>query len=223
MKAVILCGGLGKRLRPLTNKIPKSMIPIGGKPILQHQIEFFRKFGVKEMHLCTSYKHSVIEKYFGDGSKFGVRISYCMDKDQRGTAGSIERLKEVISNDFFLINGDTVAPDLDLMKLKRFHDKSKRIATIVLVHPTSPWGIVEVKDDLVKSFIEKPKLPQLMNMGLYLMTPKIFSMIPRKGSMEHEVFPRLAIKKQLAAFVYEGIWKDFETLKDIEEFDKLYK
>ena len=222
MKAVILCGGRGNRLRPLTDEKPKPMVEVNGKPILEHQIEFLKKHGISEIYLCTGYKHEVIENYFGDGSKFGVKIFYSKEDEPLGTGGAIRQLRDTIKEPFVLMNGDMIT-DLDFSEFIRKHLENKTMITTFVYNPTSPWGMIEMSDGLVKGFVEKPKLSQLINTGIHVMSPEIFELLPEKGSLEVEVLPLLAEKLEIAAFKHDGFWKAVETMKDLEEMNKVVK
>ncbi len=219
MIGVILCGGEGKRLRPLTNDKPKPMVEVNGKPILEHQIEFLKKHGIKRIYFCTGYKHEVIENHFGNGSRFGVEITYSKEENPLGTGGAVKKLEGMINEPFVLINGDMIT-DLNFSEVIEKHLRNKKTVTTVAVNPVSPWGIMETKDGLVKNFVEKPKLPHWINSGIHVMNPDIFDLLPRKGSLEQEVLPLLAKDSEIAVFEHDGFWRAVETVKDLEEMNK---
>ena len=126
MKAIILAGGLGERLRPLTDNVPKPLLPVKGKPIVQHAIENFKKHGIKDIVLSVGYRADKIKEYFGDGSKFGVKISYCVEDEPLGTGGAIKKASKGIKKTFIAINGDNVA-DFDWTAILKAHKKKEAI------------------------------------------------------------------------------------------------
>ena len=131
MKAIILAGGLGKRLRPLTNNKPKPMVPLGGKPILVHVINWVKKNGIKEIVLCVSYLHKTIEDYFGDGKKFGVKIEYAISSKPLATAGQLKTAEKFIDDTFVCVYGDTIL-DFNLKNMVRRHKEKKSFITMSL-------------------------------------------------------------------------------------------
>jgi len=223
MKAVILAGGRGKRLRPLTDEIPKPLIEVGGKPIIVWQIEWLRSYGIHEFVVCAGYLKERIINSLGNGSKLGVKIGYVVEEEPLGTGGAIKNAEVFLKNEegFFVINGDiiTTLNPLELAKLD-----SKYVGVIALVPLPSPYGIVEVDDDFkVKSFREKPLLRDYwINAGVYYFRSKIFKYLPVKGDVEKSVFPMLAELGLLKAVKYEEVfWRSVDTPKDVEEVSKL--
>jgi len=199
MQALILCGGLGKRLRPFTKKTPKSMMPIAGKPFLEYLIEFLKKNGIKEMILCTGYLHNKIEDYFGSGRQFGMNIRYSHEHSPLGTGGAIKNAEKLIRSRFFVLNGDSYI-NLNLKSLLAKHLQNKAIVTIALtkVKDVSRYGQVTVdKKGKIIDFQEKANLKYkkggYINAGIYLLENKTLKMIPPKinCSLEKDIFPKL--------------------------------
>lgn len=217
MHAVILAGGYGKRLRPLTDDKPKPLIEVAGKPILEWQILHFKKFGVSSFIFLTGYKWEVLAEWVSKNEKrLGISAYFSIEEEPLGTGGALKKVKDILSNknEFVVTNGDVVT-NLDFSKM----DVKESVATIALVPLKSPYGIVETRDDLITSFREKPVLENYMiNAGVYMMSPKIFDLLPDKGDIEKSTFPKLAEAGQLKGIKFKDVyWRSIDTLKDIEE------
>lgn len=237
MKAVILCAGKGERLRPLTNKIPKPMIHINNKPILEYLILLCRKHGIKEIFISTSYLPEVIKNYFGDGSKWGVKIVYSVEKETElpGTSGALKKFKQFLDEPFFVIYGDNLT-NLNLSKMLDFHRSKKGLGTIFvykepLVDEKSTPAIVAVdSDSKIFDLIERPvesdkeRLEKItpdqkyMNSGIYILEPRIFNFIPN-GSSDFmvDVFPESMKNEKLFAF------RDNPYIREVGIFLRLNK
>ena len=167
MKAVILAGGLGTRLRPLTNDMPKPMLPIAGKPILEHLINWTKKSGVKSIVLCVSYLREVIEEYFEDGEKLGVKIEYAVSNEPLATAGQLKTAEQFIENDFVCMYGDSIF-NFSLRNMIKQHLVKKSFITMSLneYKTNLPYGVIETsKNGRVKNWNEKPEIKANVNMG----------------------------------------------------------
>ena len=185
--ALILAGGSGTRLRPLTYEIPKPMLPVNGRPILEHVIEQLKKVEFLDIIISIGYLGSKIKEYFGDGSKFGVRVRYSEETTPVGTGGAIKKNQNLFHDDFIVLNGDNLF-DFDLNKIYDFHKKDKPLATLALVSQddVSQFGVVEMEGNKIVKFIEKPKTEQtshLVNAGIYVINPSFLSFIPQVESM----------------------------------------
>ncbi len=229
MKAAILAGGYGKRLRPLTIDRPKPLIEVAGKPILQWQVEWLRRHGVSTVVFLVGYLKEKIIEYFGSGSKFGIKISYVVEDEPLGTAGALKNAEHILgegSEIFLVLNGDiltNIDPTPLIERLKQQEDKLVAIATVPL---RSPYGILRIgENDLIEEFIEKPLLKDYwINAGIYAMRPQVFNYIPEKGDIEKTAFPRLAEEHKILAVRYSDVfWKSIDTHKDIEEASKELK
>jgi len=181
MKAVILAAGEGLRLRPLTLTRPKHMIPIGGKPILEHCLNAIRAYGIREVVLVVHYMANVIENYFGSGDKFGLKIDYAYQKEILGTGNAINAAESYVQEDFLLVYGDLLFTEETIKKVAETHSKKKPAATLAVVPVNRPeyYGIVELgEENKVKRIIEKPKPKEapthLANAGIYAFTTEIF-------------------------------------------------
>ncbi|MFQ5872688.1 MAG: NDP-sugar synthase [Dehalococcoidia bacterium] len=221
MKAVLLAGGRGVRLRPLTDKIPKPMVLIGGKPIMQWQIEWLQSFGVHSFVLSVGHLSEQIRAYFGDGGNYGVEVQYIVEKEPLGTGGALRKALEESDLDghMYVANGD-VLTNLDPRQMEACRAERGVVGGICLVPLSSPYGIVEVDgDSLVRSFAEKPQLSDYwINAGVYSFAPEIQPYLPTKGSLEQDVFPALSQEGKLLARKYSGcFWRSIDSHKDIEE------
>ncbi|MFP3347401.1 MAG: nucleotidyltransferase family protein [Sulfolobaceae archaeon] len=218
MKAVILAGGFGKRLRPLTDERPKPLIEIAGKPIIEWQIKWLKKFGVTSVFVLAGYKKEVLIDWVAKNQdKLGIPIAILTEDQPLGTGGAIKRLNGFISNGekFFVLNGD-ILTNLDLSKL----GDDKAVAVISLVPLRSPFGIVKVDSEgNIIQFVEKPVLKDFwINAGIYSMNSEIFEYLPEKGDIEKETFPLLAQKGLLKGITFDDVyWRSIDTLKDYEE------
>ncbi|MFH1541089.1 MAG: NDP-sugar synthase [Elusimicrobiota bacterium] len=220
MKAIILIGGFGTRLRPLTCSTPKPLLPVLNKPFSLYQIELLKKYGIKDIILCMAYLPSEFKKYFGDGKKFGIKILYAIEKTPLGTGGAIKNAEKFVNGSVIIFNGD-VLTEINLNKFIQFHKKKKSKATISLVSVPDPtsFGLVETaKNGRVLQFLEKPSLNQItcdtVNAGTYIFEPEIFKEMPSNViySVERELFPTLLNKKiPFYGYAYSTCWIDFGT------------
>ena len=198
MKAVILAGGLGTRLRPLTNNKPKPMLPVGEKPILEHLIEWTKKGGVKSIVICVSYLRKSIEDYFEDGSKFGVKIEYAISNKPLATAGQLKTAEEFIDDDFVCMYGDSIF-NFSLKNMIKQHVTKKSFVTMSLneFKTNLPYGVIETsKNGKVTSWNEKPEIKGNVNMACYVMNPNIFDLIPKNKAYGMDDVIKKAMKKK---------------------------
>ena len=221
-KAIILCGGQGTRLRPITYEIPKPLIPVQGKPLVEHLIDLFKKFGVTDIYLSVGYKKEKIKEYFGNGSKYGLNIFYIEEEQPLGTAGGLRQLKEKLTESFFVTNGDELK-DFDLAAMYKTHKTNKAKATIALttVEDPSAYGVADISGSRIVQFIEKPskeKAPsKLINSGLYILEPEVITMIPEGFAMfEKDIFPKIAHEGKLFGHPFSGQWFDTGTMERYE-------
>ncbi len=221
--AMILCGGLGTRLRPLTYIVPKPMLPIGHRPLLEYQINYLKRYEFDRIILAVGYLQEHIVRYFADGERFGVKIIYSTEKEPLDTGGAIRNAEKSITSDFIAMNSDVVFDSLNLEKLLTVHKEKKAVATVVVkrIEESSRFGVVELDEhDMIVKFVEKPKGsqrgPQWINAGVYALSPKVFGLVKkdRKVSIERNVFPRLAAQGKILGFKYEGYWSDVGTQED---------
>lgn len=222
MIALILAGGYGKRLRPYTDTLPKPMIEVGGKPILEWQIEWLKSHGFRNFILLIGHLGSKIQEYFGDGREWGVSIKYSAEDRPLGTAGAVKRAEKLIAEEeFLLVNGDIIT-NLNPLELKEEMDEN--ILGVISLSPLkSPFGIVEVNErGFIVNFREKPIIEGIwINAGVIYFSRSALKYFPELGNYETEVLPRLAEEKKLKGKKYNSIyWKSIDSHKDLEEADE---
>jgi len=223
MKAFVLAGGEGTRLKRYTYTVPKPMLLLAGKPILQYVLENLRRCGVKEVILTVSYQHEQIKEYFGDGKKFGMKITYSVEKTRMNTAGSI--LQNKLDETFAVVMGDHLT-NIDVTDMARHHKKSGAIATIALYRDSTPleYGVAEVKGDRITGFQEKPLLEHLYNTAIYVFEPEIYDYINPNEDFSKHVIPRLLTeKKKVNAYLFDDVWFDIGRVADYERLADLFK
>jgi len=212
MKAIILSGGRGKRLSPITDYVPKSLIPIKNIPIIEWQIKYLKKHGINEVIICTGYKTNMIENYLSM-KNLGIKIKFSIEKTPLGTGGAIKRAGKMINDkSFFVINGD-ILTNIDLRKLSK---KPNSIASIEL---RTKFGTLETNGDKILKFREKKEISNLwMNAGVYFLQKEILKDLPNKGDIEKTLFPEYAKKGKLNTVKFKKIkWYSIDSIKDIEE------
>jgi mannose-1-phosphate guanylyltransferase len=221
MQALILAGGKGTRLRPLTVYTPKPIVPICNRPFLLYQIDTLRRAGIKDITLSLSYQPHKIEQLLGDGSDYGVNLRYTVEPQPMGTAGAYKYAEELIREPTVVFNGD-ILTDLDLKTVIREHNARGATATIVLTPVENPtaYGLVETEEDgRVRRFLEKPKADEItvntINAGTYILEPKVLDLIPagENHSFEYGLFPRLLEQKEdfFAHIPQRTYWIDIGT------------
>jgi NDP-sugar pyrophosphorylase family protein len=220
LKAVILAGGLGKRLRPLTDNKPKPLIRVSGVPILLWQLNWLRKHGVDEVVICAGYLKERIVKYVGNGDRFGVNAEYALEESPLGTGGALKNAQNLLENEerFVMLNGD-ILTNLDPQDLCNRVAKGAEAAIAVVPLP-SPYGIIDIdNDDTISGFREKPRLEgHWINAGIYCLSSDILEDLPEKGNIETTTFPTLAKKGAIKAVRYRDVfWRSIDSHKDIEE------
>lgn len=225
MKAVILAGGLGTRLKPFTETIPKPLLPIGEKAILEIQIERLKKYGFDEIYLATNYKSEYIEGFFGDGSRYGVKLTISKETKRLGTAGPLSLLKKELDEPFIVMNGDILTL-IDFGKLYNFALKKKCPLTISIKKEITPFafGNIKFKEDYVTFIEEKPNLIHYILAGIYVMTPEVFNTIPDDEyyGMDQLIKQYLADKINVAKYEMSEYWLDIGRMNDYEQAQEIY-
>ena len=212
MKAIILAGGRGKRLRPITDYVPKPLIPIKNIPIIEWQIKYLKKFGVSEVIICSGYKTEMIENYLNN-KKLGVKITFSIEKKPLGTGGAIKKAgKKIKEKSFIVMNGDIIT-NIDIKKLLK---KENSIASIQL---KTKFGILQTNDDKIIKFNEKKEISDLwMNAGIYHLNKEIIKELPDVGDIEKTLFPNFAKKEKLFTIKFRNTqWYSVDSFKDMEE------
>jgi mannose-1-phosphate guanylyltransferase len=218
LKAVILAGGMGKRLRPLTDDRPKAMIEIQKVPIIERQIRWLTKFDVREVVVCVGHLKERIIAHLNNGRQYDVRIKYIAEEEPLGTGGALKNAEKIITNDsnnesFLVINGDILT---NINPLELTHVGTNAIA---LVNLRSTFGIVETDGNIVSRFVEKPSIEdKWINAGIYYFSPRVFEYLPHSGNFEILTLPYLAKERKLKALKYpKNYWRSIDSHKDVEE------
>ena len=212
MKAIILAGGRGKRLRPITDYVPKPLIPIKNIPIIEWQIKYLKKFNISEVIICSGYKTKMIEDYLNN-KKLGIKITFSIENKPLGTGGAIKKAgKKIKDKSFLVINGDTIT-NIDLKKLIK---KENSIASIQL---KTKFGILQTDKDKIIKFDEKKEINNIwMNAGIYHLKKETLKELPVVGNIEKTLFPNYAKKEKLSTIKFINVkWCSIDSFKDMEE------
>jgi len=225
-KVVLMVGGLGTRLKPLTNNMPKPMLEVGDKPILETIINQFSKSGFKNIVLCVNYKSEIIKDYFKDGSEFGVEIEYIYENKRMGTAGALSLLQNKLKEAFFVMNGDLLT-NINFSDLLDYHNANKSIGTMGVREygMQVPYGVVNTLGTEIKTIEEKPTLKFFVSGGVYVLDPVCLDSIPND---EYYDMPALfeniiSNKNKTIAYPIKDYWLDIGRPEDFEKANKEYK
>lgn len=224
MKAVILAGGLGTRLQPYTTFVPKPMLPLGEKPLLEHLMEWLRKNGIKSTILCVSYLRKTIEDYFEDGERFGMDIEYAIASKPLATAGQLKTAEKFIDKSFVCVYGDSIF-DFDLKTMINQHLKKKSFITMSLYEYKTKlnYGVIQTaKNGRVIGWNEKPEIKANINIGCYVMEPQVFDLIPsnKPYGMDDVIKKAILRKKVVNSFLTK---KGFMDIGDKTSYKKAYQ
>ena len=226
MKAVILAGGLGSRLKPFTETIPKPLLPIGEKAILEIQIERLKKYGFDEIFLCTNYKSDYIKNFFGDGSRYGIKLTISKEDKPLGTAGPLTLIKDKLDEPFIVMNGDI----LSLVDFSKFYDfavKKNTTLTIAIKKEITPYafGNIFFNGDYVTDIQEKPDIITYILAGIYVMKPEIFNFIPDNEYFGMDSLIKKLLEKKNPVVKYElsEYWLDIGRINDYEQAQSIYE
>jgi NDP-sugar pyrophosphorylase family protein len=220
--ALILCGGLETRIRPISFSTPKPLLPIGYQALLEYQIQYLKRYEFDRIILAIGYLQEQIVRYL-DEHRLGVRLRYSFEKEPLDTGGAIKNAESMITSDFLALNGDVIFSDLDLDKLIYAHKKFNALATVVLAKSTTParFGAVELDEsNRVVSFVEKSRKQTMreawVNAGVYVIAPSVCGRISkgRRTSLELDVFPKLMRDGTIFGYKHEGYWADVGTPED---------
>ncbi len=217
---VIMAGGKGKRLMPLTRDIPKPMVEVGGKPMLEHILLQFVRQGFSDFHISLNYLGHMVEEYFGDGSMWGCHISYVRETESLGTAGALSLIDKPFSLPFILINGDILSP-VDYGELLDYHVANGGMATVCArMHRMEiPFGVIQLKDGMLDSIAEKPVYENLISAGIYVMDPQVLNVIPKGAVTDMPSVLQTLTKnqKRVAVFPLRDDWMDVGRLDDLTQ------
>ncbi len=223
LKAVILAGGFSTRLRPVTNYIPKPLVPVVNKPIIEHVVERLKEANIREIVFTLYYRAQEIIDYFGDGSRHGINPEYRVEEKPLGTAGSVKNVEDLLDDVFLVVSGDVLF-DFDLNSALKNHIGNDNAATIVLnqVENVQHFGVAELDhDNRIVGFVEKPNparvKSRLVNTGIYILNKSVLNLVERntKTDFSLDVFPKLVEKGQLYGFVPSGFWYDVGTFQGL--------
>lgn len=225
MKVVILCGGKGTRILEETKKIPKPMVSIGQQPIILHIIKIFQKYGFNDFILAAGFKKNILKKFFEKKSK-NIKVKVIDTGINTMTGGRILRLKPYLfaEENFLMTYGDGLS-DINIKKLIRFHNKHKKIATVTAVRPTVRFGELNIKNNLVIKYEEKPQAKAgWINGGFFVLNKKIFNYIKNdKTIFEKKPLESLSKKKELVSFKHNGFWQCMDTMREKLLLNKIWK
>ncbi|MGB5920477.1 nucleotidyltransferase family protein [Arcobacter sp.] len=225
-KVVLMVGGLGTRLRPLTNKTPKPMLKVGNKPILETIILNFKKYGFINIVLCVSYKSEIIEEYFKDGSDFGVHIEYVHEKKRMGTAGALSLVEENLTESFFVMNGDLLT-NINFENMMEYHISNNAMATMGVREYDFqvPYGVVNIKDSKILSIEEKPTHKFFVSAGIYMLSPEVLDYIPQNKFYDMPTLFEKLIKEQekSISFPIHEYWLDIGRMEEFEKANEEYR
>ena len=226
MKAVILAGGLGTRLRPFTQAIPKPLLPVGEKSVMEIQIERLKDYGFDEIYLATNYKSQYIENYFGDGSRYGVKLEISKERKRLGTAGPILLLKDVLTEPFLVMNGDILTL-VDFEKMYDFAIKQDSLLTVSVKKEITPFafGNIDFEGDFVTNIQEKPDIEMFILAGIYIMKPDIFKYFPEDEyfGMDTLMLDMLDKKEPISKHLITEYWLDIGRVADYEKAQEIYE
>jgi len=224
--AVILSGGEGLRLRPITHDIPKGLVRVGGRPLLEWVVVWLQENRVTELVIGVAHLKEKIMRYFGGGEKFGVDIRYSVHTVEGGTGEGFRLAisRYVDSPSFFALNGDQIT-NLRLDVLYNHHREDASLASTAVVHTRLPFGLVDVdQKGFCKGFVEKPVLNDVFcSMGIYVFDRKVLKYLPKRGDVERTTFPKLARMNKLKAVKHDGSFVTVNSLRELEEADEALK
>jgi dTDP-glucose pyrophosphorylase/predicted transcriptional regulator len=224
-KVILMVGGLGTRLRPLTEETPKPMLKVGSKPILQTIIEKFAEYGYTNIVMCVNYKSHIIQDYFEDGSKFGVNIEYVLEEQRMGTAGALSLLKNKPTEPFFVMNGDLLT-NVNFEHLHDFHTASESMGTMCVREYDFqvPYGVVNIENSKILSIEEKPTHKFFVSAGIYMLSPDVLKYIPKNEFYDMPtLFEKLISENtNVISFPLREYWLDIGRMEEYKKANEEY-
>lgn len=221
--AVIMAGGEGKRLKPITEDIPKPMLKVAGKPILENIINDFTEHGIANIYISVNYKANVIKDYFGDGSKFGAKITYIRENKKLGTAGALTLLSEFPLNPFIVINGDVITKT-NFSRLIEFHKHHRCVMTVAAIQYKMkiPYGVLNLSGHYLLGIKEKPQQKFFCNAGIYIINPEVLALIPKNSEFNMTDLIEEIVKKGLpiSTFPLHEFWIDIGEFEELKKAKK---
>ena len=225
-RVILMVGGLGTRLRPLTQDTPKPMLKVGNKPILQTIVEKFAEYGFVNITMCVNFNASIIRDYFGDGKEFGVNIDYVLEQKRMGTAGALSLLKERPSEPFFVMNGDLLT-NVNFEHIFNYHTLHKATATMCVreYDYEVPYGVVKMNDNKITAIAEKPVQKFFVSAGIYMLSPEILDLIPKNEFYDMPALFEKLIKlsKNVISFPIREYWLDIGRMEEYQRANEEYK
>lgn len=229
-RVVLMAGGLGTRLRPLTETVPKPMIPVGGKPMLEQILSEFRDQGFERFSISVNYKKELVQDHFGDGSAFGVSIDYIVESERMGTAGALSLMERTPAAPFIVMNGDILV-SMNFGTLLEHHARTEAAATMVVREYTHqvPYGVVRTSGDYMTDIVEKPTERYFVNAGIYVLSPEAHRAIPAEQALDMPtLFTTLRdTGSKVAVYPMRDYWRDVGRMDDLEaarsEYDQVFK
>jgi len=224
-RVILMAGGLGTRLRPLTEDIPKPLLKVGNKPILETIIENFAKYGFVNITICVNYKADMIKEYFGDGSKLGINIDYIQETKRLGTAGALSLIENRPQEPFFVMNADLLT-NVNFSHLLDFHSFENSVATMCVreYDYQVPYGVIETNGSDITSIKEKPIQSFFVNAGIYTLSPQVFEIIPKNEFYDMPTLFETLIQHKLKtiSFPVHEYWMDIGRMADFEQAQAEY-
>jgi NDP-sugar pyrophosphorylase family protein len=219
LQAVLMCGGLGTRLRPWSYVIPKPMFPVGERPILELLLERLRLNDITEIYISLGYKAELIQSTFKDGSQYGVKLHYVCEQEPLGTAGALNLFRDSLRDSFLMMNGDLVTR-LDFKKLHQFHQDHNAAITVgtKLYNHQVPYGVIEDSDGKVTGLVEKPTYSTRINAGIYIINHATLDLLPNEGRFDATQLIQAAMNagRSVHSYLIEEYWLDIGRLEDYE-------
>lgn len=220
-QALILAGGEGVKMRPLTYEVPKPLIPVRGRPLIEYTLKLLSEAGIRDVIIAIGHLGAKVKEEVGSGRRYGLKITYSEERQGLGSAGALRNASSLfLKKPFLVINGDILIK-IDLAEFINFHQEGSYLVSMALstVPNTKGYGTVLLRGEKILKFLKKnlKQKTQLINAGLYIFNPEIFKFIPRKGKVDLEdIFPKLAKEEKLAGFPFEGAWFEVSTPKNYE-------
>ncbi|HVO44064.1 MAG TPA: sugar phosphate nucleotidyltransferase [Aggregatilineales bacterium] len=219
-QAVLMCGGLGTRLRPFTSVLPKPLLPVGDRSVLERLLERLRLHGITEIYLSVGYKAEMIEWVLRDGSALGVNLQYVPEKEPLGTAGALVLLRDQLRGTFLMMNGDLITK-LDFDKMIAYHREHKAEITVGTKNFTIqvPYGVIEDSRGRVVTLREKPTYSNRINCGIYVVDPSALDLLPEQGRYDATqlIEDALKAKRRVFSYLIEEYWLDMGRLEDYDQ------